>query len=241
MAHRHQNVYRYQGTTIMNILNTKKLKIEMVHDIVCSWCPIGYNNIKTAINDLTIDVDFHFLPFELNANMANIGEPIASYFSRKMGWNENKLHEYQRSLVATAAKSGVSIDFSKRTHYYNTRNAHLLMHLVERFDKQIELNEALIETYFKDGQDISNLTVLLNVAEKLGMNRQDTKEALISNHLNQELEKKISRVKALNISSIPGFIVNENTLVSGSNSVKYFKDTLSDFIKESSVTKVAVA
>jgi len=55
MAHRHQDVYRYQGTPIMNILNTKKLKIEMVNDRVCSWCPIGYNHIKAAINHLNID------------------------------------------------------------------------------------------------------------------------------------------------------------------------------------------
>jgi len=225
----------------MNVINTKKLKIEMVHDIVCSWCPIGYNNMKTAINELNIDVDFHFLPFELNANMANTGEPIASYFSRKMGWNENKLLEYQRSLVTTAAKSAVSIDFSKRTHYYNTRNAHLLMHWVERFDKQIELNEALIDAYFKEGQDISNLTVLLNIIEALGMDRQETKEALTSIALSQELAHKTSRIKALNISSIPTFIVNESTQISGSNSVQYFTECLSDLIKESSVTKVAVA
>ncbi|MCJ8321537.1 MAG: DsbA family protein [Colwellia sp.] len=229
----------------MNILSPKKLKIEMVHDINCSWCPIGYNNIKTAIIDLNIDVDFHFMPFELNPNMANAGEPIASYFSRQMGWNEHKLLEYQGSLVTTAAKSGVCIDFSKRTHYYNTHNAHLLMHWAERFDKQIALNEALIEAYFKEGQDISNLTVLLNIAEELGFDREKTNAALTSTELNQELSQelahKVSRIKAFNIRSIPTFIVNENTLISGSNSVQYFKEYLSDFIKESSVTKVAVA
>ena len=218
----------------MTTLSTKKLKIEMVHDIVCSWCPIGYNNIKTAINNLNIDVDFHFLPFELNPNMADVGESIASFFSRQMGWNER----------TTAAKAGVSIDFSKRTHYYNTRNAHLLMHLAERFNKQTELNEHLIKAYFKDGQDISNLTVLLNIAEELGFDRQRANAALTSTELNQELsqelDKKSSRYKAFNISSIPAFIVNESTLISGSNSVKYFEDILSTFIKESRTTQQAV-
>lgn len=65
--------------------------------------------------------------------MADAGEPIASYFSRRIGWNEDKLIEHQKSLVATAAKAGVSIDFSKRTHYYHTRNAHLLMHWAEQY------------------------------------------------------------------------------------------------------------
>lgn len=69
----------------MNILSSKKLKIEMVHDLVCSWCPIGYNNIKTALNNLNIDVDFYFLPFELNPAMGEKGELIADYFSRQSG------------------------------------------------------------------------------------------------------------------------------------------------------------
>lgn len=215
------------------VLTTKKLKIEMVHDIVCSWCPIGYNNIKAAIDNLDIDVDFHFLPWELNPNMADAGESIASYFSRQMGWNEDKLIEYQKSLVATAAKAGVSIDFSKRTGYYHTRNAHLLMHWAEQFDKQNELNERLIKAYFSEGSDISNLTVLLNIAEKLGLDRQATKAALSSRHLSQELDKKVSRIKTLNISSIPAFIVNKNILLSGSNSVQYFENTLLEIINES--------
>ena len=213
-------------------LSPKKLKIEMVHDIVCSWCPIGYSNIKTAINNLNIDVDFHFLPFELSPNMSENGELIASYFRRQLGWNENKLLEYQESLVKTAAKAGVSINFSKRTHYYHTRNAHLLMHWAEQFNKQIELNEHLINAYFNLGQDISNLTVLLKIAEELGLDRRKTNAALTSIELNQALDQKIMRYKKFNISSVPAFILNENTLISGSNSVQYFEDTLSTFIIE---------
>ena len=36
----------------------KKLKIEIVHDLVCSWCPIGYSNIRKAIDNLGIEVKF---------------------------------------------------------------------------------------------------------------------------------------------------------------------------------------
>lgn len=225
----------------MNTLSSKKLKIEMVHDLVCSWCPIGYNNIKTAINNLNIDVDFYFLPFELNPDVGEKGELIADYFSRQSGWNEDELLDYQQSLVTTAAKAGVSIDFSKRTHYYNTKKAHVLMHLAERLNKQTELNEHLIKAYFKDGRDISNITVLLNIAEKLGLDRQKTNTALTSTDLSQELDKKVLRYKAFNISSIPAFIFNEDTLISGSNSVLYYEDTLLAFINESLSTQRSFA
>lgn len=245
MEDSHQNVYRcesrHQGASIMNNTSPKKLKIEMIHDIVCSWCPIGYNNIMTAINNLNIEVDFHFLPFELNPNMADSGELVSDYFSRQFGWNEEKLLSYQRSLVTTAVKSGVCIDFSKRTHYYPTNNAHLLMLWAEKFNKQIELNERLIKAYFKDGQDISNLNVLLDIAEELAFDRQITNTELNSSHLSKELDKKKSRYKTFNISSIPAFIVNESQLISGSNSVQYFENTLSTLINESISTRKTIA
>jgi len=217
----------------MTTLSSNKLKVEMVHDIVCSWCPIGYNNIKTAINNLNIEVDFHFLPFQLNAHMPEEGEAIASYFSRQMGWGEDKLLNYQRSLVKTAGKAGVSIDFSKRTHYYNTRNAHLLMRWAEQFNKQTELNERLIKAYFNEGLDIGNLTVLLTIGEELGFDRQKTYTALTSAQSSQKLDRKVSRYKTFEIKSIPAFIINGNTLISGSNSVEYFQDILSKYIEQS--------
>jgi len=216
----------------MNKLGQKKLKIEMVHDIVCSWCPIGYNNIKTAIKNLNIEVDFRFLPFELNPKMGAGGELIASYFHRQFDWNEHKLLAYQKSLVTTAAEAGITIDFSKRTHYYPTKNAHLLIHWAEQFNKQIDVNECLITAYFKDGQDISEIAVLLNIAEKLGLDRQATHAALTSTGLKQSLNQKTSRYKAFNISSIPAFILNDSTMISGSNSVQYFEDILSAFINK---------
>jgi len=213
----------------------EKLHIEMVHDIVCSWCPIGYSNIKAAIKNLNLAVEFHFLPFQLNPNMDKNGESIANYFNRQFGWNETKLLKYQQSLVKTAASAGVSIDFSRRTHYYNTHNAHLLMHWAARFNKQCILNERLIKAYFNEGLDISNLTILLNIAQEIGLDKNLTNSAMNSIELNQEMNKKAHRYQALNISSIPAFIINGSELISGSNSVSYFESVLAKRIEAADI------
>lgn len=214
----------------MNALAKKKLKIEMIHDIVCSWCPIGYRNIKTAIDSLNIEVDFHFIPFELNPEMEERGELIASYFNRQFGWNTRKLQEYQQSLVKTAAKADVNIDFSKRKYYYNTHKAHLLMYWAERFNKQNELNERLIEAYFEHGKDISKIEILLIIAEQVGLDRALTANALSSVNLGLELGIKVKRRNVLNIQNIPAFLVSGNILISGSNSVETFEKTLSNLV-----------
>lgn len=201
----------------------KPIKIEMIHDMVCSWCPIGYRNIQAAISNLELDVDFKFLPFELNPAMPPEGESIADYFNRQMGWGEEKLRSYQASLVNTAAKAGVEIDFAKRTHYYNTHHAHLLMHWVDQFNLQPAFNEALITAYFAQGKDVSKQTTLLNIIEGMGLNPHDASQALQSSSLEEALNKKRQKVQTLQVKSIPAFIINDQDFYSGSNSVEFFE------------------
>ena len=219
----------------------KTLKIEMIHDVVCSWCPIGYANLRQALRNLDIEADIHFLPFELNPDMPREGETIAHYFERQQGWLAPTLQDYQDSLVKTANNAGVVIDFSKRTHYYNTRRAHKLMHWAEQFSKQSAVNEMLIEAYFKQGLDISDTAVLLDIAEQLGMDRSTAHSALTSKTVTQALENKIERQKGFKLNRIPAFILNEQTLISGSNSVEFFEKILSEFTNELSLNpKIAI-
>lgn len=207
----------------------------MFHDIVCSWCPIGYSNLKTAAENLNIVLDFHFLPFQLNPDMPEQGETIANYFSRQFNWGPSKLFEYQNALVKTAKNAGISIDFSKRLKYFHTEKAHKLMHFAEQFNKQQALNEKLIEAYFKEGLDISNDDVLLNCALQIGLNKETAKYALSSAPVTQVLQEKFKRRYALNIHTIPAFMVNEKTLISGSQSVSFFENTLMKLINEQTV------
>ncbi|NRB42211.1 MAG: DsbA family oxidoreductase [Pseudomonadales bacterium] len=204
----------------------KTLKIEMIHDLVCSWCPIGYANLQQALNNLNIEADMHFLPSELNPGMAEKGESIDEHLAQRYGWSEAKRKDYRRNLLAVAEEAGVTMDFSKRTHYYNTNQAHKLMHWSEGHRKQQAMNELLIDAYFKRGLDISNTQILLDLAEQLGLDRSLAEKALASDEVSQALLHKQKRVQKLGLSSVPAFIFNENTLVSGSNSVEYFEQTL---------------
>jgi len=204
-----------------------KLKIEMIHDVVCSWCPIGYANLKQALKNLAIDAEFYFLPFELNPGMEVQGEDINDHLAQRYGWSESNRRDYRQNLLAVAEQAGVAMDFSKRTHYYNTNQAHRLIHWCEGFDKQQAMNELLIDAYFKQGLDINNSQVLLNLVEQLGLDRSQAEVALNSAATKQQLAIKKQRVQQAEITSVPAFIFNNRTLVTGSNSVEYFEQALS--------------
>ena len=50
---------------------TKILKIDIVSDVVCPWCTIGYKRLEKAITELGVEdqVDITWQPFELNPKL----------------------------------------------------------------------------------------------------------------------------------------------------------------------------
>jgi predicted DsbA family dithiol-disulfide isomerase len=210
----------------------KKLKIEMMHDVVCSWCPIGYANLKQALKNLAIEANFNFLPFELNPDMGKEGEGIDEHLGRRYGWSEDRRKDYRQHLLGVAGQAGVTMDFSKRTHYYNTNKAHRLIHWCEGFNKQQAMNELLITAYFKQGLDINNTQILLNLVEQLGLDRSRAQQALETDETKQQLLVKKQRVQDTEVTSVPAFIFNNRTLVTGSNSVEYFEQAVMAITKQ---------
>ena len=79
----------------------------MVHDVVCSWCLIGYANLKQALRNLDMEADICFLPYELNPEMGPKGEGIDDHLARRYQWTRSKLGEYRKHLLAVAKQAGV--------------------------------------------------------------------------------------------------------------------------------------
>ena len=211
----------------------KTIEIEMIHDIICSWCPIGYRNVVTAIRNLDgtlkdqgIEVSIKFLPYQLNPDMPMEGEKIEIYLKNRYGWTQTQLMDYRMNLIGVAEKAGLAYDFSRRTRYFNTDKAHRLIHWAETQGKHIELNELLITEYFTRGLDVSDERALLQVIDMLGLNAEDAIAALYSETLTKTLGDKYDRVKGFNISSVPSFVFNHDQCVSGSNSVEFFEQYL---------------
>lgn len=205
-------------------MSKTKIKIEVVHDVVCSWCAIGNRHLAAALDHLTskVEAEIKYLPFELNRDMEEGGETIESHLMRRNAWTMDQFLSYRADLILVAKKAGLHFDYSKRTHYYNTAKAHRLIHFAEKFGKQSAIVEALTVQYFTHGMDVSNEERLLDVADWVGLDLEATKHALTSECLNGDIEKKYERAKAFLVRSIPAFIINDNDFISGSNSVEFF-------------------
>ncbi len=66
---------------------SNKLKIDIVSDVVCPWCIIGYKRLEKAISEMGIQdqVEIEWQPFELNPQMPAEGENVTEHITRKYG------------------------------------------------------------------------------------------------------------------------------------------------------------
>ena len=59
-------------------MSTPALRIDIVSDIVCPWCVIGYKRLELALNELPTDtsVSLHWQPFDLTVTGRCVGHQV---------------------------------------------------------------------------------------------------------------------------------------------------------------------
>lgn len=207
-----------------------KLRIELIHDVICSWCPIGLQNIRAAMTALDQDIDFelNFLPYELNPEMPPEGEPIEQHLIRRNGWTRDQFTDYAAMVVEKAEAVGLTYDYSKLTHYYNTAKAHRLIDFAEQTGQHVEIVDALTKAYFPDGIDISRTDTLVKLATENGLDPAAANAALNAAAISSSLRVKYRRVRSLSVKSTPSLLINQQVFVQGSNSAEYFEAVFAD-------------
>ncbi len=63
----------------------------------------------------------------------------------------------------------VTVDLEKRSHFYNTFDAHRLLLWALQQGRQIELKKALLRGFFTDGQNVSEHQTLARLAAEAGL------------------------------------------------------------------------
>ena len=68
-------------------MNRIDLKIDIVSDIVCPWCAIGYKKLTEAMSQLSKEIRFevNWKPYELHPEIPKEGFDKKEYYKIKFG------------------------------------------------------------------------------------------------------------------------------------------------------------
>jgi predicted DsbA family dithiol-disulfide isomerase len=204
------------------------LKIEFVSDVSCPWCVIGYRSLIEALQRIGADVEIDLVhrPFELNPDMVPEGQPLRDYMRYKYGASDAQLASAHEALRARGESVGFDFRFDKRTHVYNTFDAHRLLLWANLEGRQRELKHALFAACFTDGRDISDRRVLEDIADAIGLDRLGARAVLESEAHGDEVRASERQHASRGITSVPTIIFNDRHRLTGGQPVNVFEQTI---------------
>ena len=207
---------------------TKTLKIDFVSDVSCPWCAVGLASLQTALARVGPDVkvDITFQPFELNPQMVVGGEDTTEHLRNKYGSTPEQAAAIKETIRARGGELGFVFNLDKRSRIYNTFDAHRLLHWAHLEGRQLALKQALLKAYFTDGEDPSNHTVLLRLAESAGLDGARAQAILASDIFAAEVRQQEQFYQQQGIHSVPAVVINDRHLISGGQPPEVFEQAL---------------
>ena len=190
--------------------------VKVVSEVICPWCYIGKRRLEAALRALPGKsknlVTWH--PFQLNPEMPEEGMDRMEYCVRKFGsWD--RCEEMFGQISAVGKTVGIQFRFDMQQIIPNTFAAHRLIWLAGEEGVQDAVVEALFRGYFCEGADLSDRAQLTQLGVGAGIVRDQVERFLASDEGASPVQAEEQEVKALGISAVPLFIIQDRVAVSG--------------------------
>ena len=110
----------------------KPLRIDIVSDVVCPWCVIGYRQLAEALKQTNTAHSIHWHPFELNSNMPVEGQNLREHIIEKYGSTKEESDASRERMTEAGREVGFEFNFNDNTRMHNTFNLHQLLHFADQ-------------------------------------------------------------------------------------------------------------
>lgn len=208
------------------------LRIDIISDVICPWCYLGYSRLKQAIEQLGDDyrIDIRWQPFELHPDIPIEGADRDTYLGERFGSPE-KLNEATHALQQVGIEAGIQFNFSEKDRVPNTKLAHQFVLAATKSNLATPFILALFHAYFTNGKDIGLKSILEETALSIGMQQIDIEYAL-SEKAQSITEKKLTHLRSSDIHSAPTYVINDTFMIHGAHDPESFLKVLTDIAQK---------
>lgn len=209
------------------------MRVEIFSDLVCPWCFIGKRRFERAVealraDGLGLDLEVVVRPFQLDPTApVDSAVPVREAYAKKFG-GPDKAEAILRHVTSVAEADGITFNMDLAVRA-NTLHAHRILLFVEEnlgASTQMELNEAIMNAYFRDGPNIADVEVLSECAASVGVDRDATREVLMSDRYLAEVEEWLATAADNGITAVPTFIVDDRWSIPGAQDTEMFERVL---------------
>ena len=201
---------------------TTPLRIDIVSDVMCPWCIIGYRQLARALEVSGTAHEIHWHPFELNPQMPPEGQNMREHLAGKYGTTPRQSEESQARLAALGAEVGFSFGFAGDMRMHNTFDAHQLLHFADLSGRKHDLKQALFAAHFTDHRNLSDRAVLADIAAEIGLDRAEALVALDDQRFADAVRTAETFWTSQGVQGVPAVIFNQRHLVSGAQGIETY-------------------
>jgi hypothetical protein len=119
------------------------LRIDIVSDVMCPWCVIGYRQLAIALEVTGVDHEIHWHPFELNPNMPAEGQDMREHLVEKYGTTPTQSDANRANMTVSGEKLGFEFVFDDGFRMHNTFHTNQLLHWADGQERRHGLKQAL--------------------------------------------------------------------------------------------------
>lgn len=211
---------------------TTSLRIDIVSDVMCPWCIIGYRQLVQALEATGTPHDIHWHPFELNPDMPPEGQNTREHIIEKYGTTPEQSAESRAQMAALGADLGFDFKFTADMRMHNTFNTHQLLHWADTMGRKHDLKMALFTAHFTDGRDLSDVAVLADVAGEIGLDRVAALAVLEDQRFAAEVRQAQNFWIQQGIRGVPAVVFDRQHLVTGAQGMENYTNILNQLTKE---------
>jgi len=204
-------------------MTQKKLKIVAYSDYVCPFCYIGYYRIEQLKKEYDIEIEWK--PFEIHPEIP------------KEGLSKDQLPfppEYLEMLMANvkrlAKEDGLTLSPAEKI--VNSRLALYISEFARKKGKYDEFHELVLDKYWKEGKDVGDQSLLLELAESIGLNRDEILNYLETDEPQKKVKEALAELSKLMINGVPTFIFNDKRMVIGAQPYETFVNVINKVLEE---------
>jgi predicted DsbA family dithiol-disulfide isomerase len=198
------------------------ITIDVTSDVICPWCYIGKRRLEKGIALAGRgDVQVRWHPFQLNPNMPKSGMARKEYRTAKFGtWDRSLALDAQ--VTETGLAEGIAFAFDKIERTPNTLDAHRLIGLAGQEGVQDTVVEAVFRAYFTEGKDLTDVSTLLNVVGRAGLDRSRAEALLNGDEGKEAIRAADEQARRAGVQAVPFFIIDRTLALSGAREPKDF-------------------
>ena len=211
---------------------TAPIRVDILSDVVCPWCVIGFKELERAVLETGTMLEVYWRPFELNPHMPPEGQDLAEHIGLKYGSTKEQSLAARQRIAEHGGALGFTFNYREDARMVNTFQAHQLIHWAQPLGRGHPLKLALFEAYFTHGRDVSDVETLLDIAASVELDREEAARVLAEEREAAAVREEQDAWRDQGITAVPAMIFERKHLILGAKGVEGYRFILDKLQKD---------